>query len=291
MAELIHAFQETRQLPVRLFCTSRIEEHLRQGLKAPTVYALDLQDFDACHDIRTFFLSCFSTIHCNNQPMCNISPPWPSDTIINILVQKSEGSFIFADTLVKFINKGPELPHRKIQEALREGSGLDTLYSQVLSSAPDNDNFRRVVGTIMLLSKPLPITHLGHLLQLDTADVWQALLGLQSVLLIPADDNHPVRLFHSSLQDFLMSQPRSQIFFIDPQNLHLHIATDCLMAMTVEPRSGIYEGAQEYACLNWCEHLLQGLTGSHDDNLFGSPLEAVLNRFVSESHHFWVDTL
>src|ERR1700733_6339915 len=113
----------------------------------------------------------------------NIPLPWPPDEDIEALVQKSEGSFIFADTLVNFINDGHELPHRKIQKALVETSGLDTLYSQVLSKVPRGNNISRVVGTVMLLGEPLSITYLGYLLQLDAADVLQALLGLQSVLL------------------------------------------------------------------------------------------------------------
>jgi hypothetical protein len=288
---IINAFQEKRGLPVRVFCTSRIEEHLRSKLEAPTVYALDLQDFDARGDIRKFFQSRFSTIRRENRPMGNIPLPWPSDEDIEALVQKSEGSFIFADTLVNFINDGLELPHRKIQKALVETSGLDTLYSQVLSEVPRGNNIKRVVGTVMLLGEPLSITYLGYLLQLDAADVLQALLGLQSILLIPADDNQPVRLFHSSLRDFLMSQPRSETFFIDPPNLHFRIATDCLTAMVTKPSNGVYEGEQEYACLNWCEHLLRGVTNCRDDNLFNQPLEVALQTFMSVSLGFWVDTL
>jgi hypothetical protein len=123
MAELIQSiidtFQEKRRLPVRIFCTSRIEEHLRKKLEDPTVYPLDLQRFDATVDIRRFLRSRFSTIHRENQTMRSIPPPWPSDRDIETLVRKSEGSFIFADTLVNFINDGTDFPHRKIKEALR----------------------------------------------------------------------------------------------------------------------------------------------------------------------------
>jgi len=51
-------FQEKRRLPVRVFFTSRIEEHLRKGLDTITIYPLALQDFDACDDANSFSLGC-----------------------------------------------------------------------------------------------------------------------------------------------------------------------------------------------------------------------------------------
>ena len=71
---IIDAFQEKRGLPVRVFCTNRIEEHLRSKFEAPTVYAFDLQNFDARGDIRKFFQSRFSTIHHENRPIGQHTP-------------------------------------------------------------------------------------------------------------------------------------------------------------------------------------------------------------------------
>jgi hypothetical protein len=73
--------------------------------------------------------------------------------------------------LVKFINDGTDHPYRKIQKALMVDAGLDTLYADVLSATAHTSNFERIIGTIMLLCRPLPIISLGHLLQLETADV------------------------------------------------------------------------------------------------------------------------
>ena len=301
MAELIQSlvdvFQEKRRLPLRVFCTSRVEEHLRKKLESSAVHALDLQHFDAGVDIRKFLQSRFSAIHKENQTMRSIPLPWPSDTDLDGLVRKSEGSFVFADTLVNFIDDGTDFPHRKIQKALQANSGLDTLYSHVLSIAPRSGNVERVIGTIMLLNYLLPITSLAFLLRLETAEVLQALLGLQSILLIPADDNQPIRLFHTSLRDFLSAQSRSGIFFIDPPTRHFVIATDCLVSIAAQPENGVvYDGAQEYACLNWCDHFRRALTDDGGDSgLVSSPtgdsLMASITSFASRSLDFWVNTL
>ena len=136
---------------------------------------------------------------------------------------------------------------------------------------------------ILLFGLPLPITDLSYLLRLNTADILRALEGLQSVILIPKSDNEPIQFFHSSLRDFLISQPQSGAFFINPPNGHLYLTIDCLTAMATEPKNVVNEGAQEYACLNWCEHFHQGLSAGQEDIPFSSLLEAALETFMSNS--------
>ena len=94
------------------------------------------------------------------------------------LFRSVSGSFIFAVTIIKFIKDGDGFPDEKVQLALDMDEGLDSLYTQVLSAAPQNENFQKVIGTVMLLSSPLPITALAELLQLPGArDIVQTLLG------------------------------------------------------------------------------------------------------------------
>src|SRR6202044_697459 len=137
--------------------------------------------------------------------------------------------------------------------------------TQVLSDAPFDHNSERVIGTVMLLTSPLSITHLAKLLQLRAEDIVQSLLGTQSILMIPGDDDQAIQLFHTSLRDFLISQPRSNKFFIDPATHHLSIAIDCLTIVTMPLQKGIfYDGVQAYACMNWCHHIYHGLINGGD---------------------------
>jgi AAA ATPase domain len=286
---------ENRRLPIRVFLTSRVEEHLRKALKSPTIYPLALQDFDAHDDIRKFFRSRFSEIREENLTMRSIPRPWPSNQDLEALVRKSDGSFIVADTLVNFINDGTDQPYRRIRECLARDASLDALYMQVLSGAPRDRNFERVIGTIMLLTHPLPITSLGNLLQLETADVLQALLGVQSLIQIPGDDDQPARLFHTSFRDFLVTKSRSGDFFIHPSTRHICITTSCLTILTVVPEDGyFYGGTQEYASLNWCDHFRQGLIEGGEDDSFDSSCGATFTKclveFASSSTDFWVNT-
>jgi hypothetical protein len=290
------AYRGNRQLPLRVFFTSRVEEHLRKKLEAPAarsvIYHLSLQDFDAADDIRKFFQHRFATIYQENcRLMRDVPWPWPSLQDLDSLVEKAAGSFIFAFTLINFVDDGTNLPHRKLPIALVANAGLDPLYAQVLSAAPHSDVLRRIIGTILFLKSELSITSLAHLLQLDTAEILQTLMGVQSILKIPGDDDQPVQLFHTSLRDFLTSKPCSADFFIDPSTCHLDILLGCLKLVAIPPDTGIFfsSEASRYACDNLCYHIDCWLTIGNE--LQYDSLLTYLTHFFSQSFDYWVNTL
>jgi hypothetical protein len=209
------------QLPLRFIFTSRVEEHIQNKFSTSpaldATYCLALQDFNANDDIHTFFRSRFFTIYQEKQRlMRNITLPWPSEWVLDELVRKSSGSFIFAFTLVNFVNDGSDLPHRKLEAALKSHAGLDPLYTQVLRSATQEH---------------LSVVVLAYLLRIEIGDVIHALLRVQSILVVPDDDESPIRLFHASLRDFLTTRARSNELFINPPVRYLSIASDCLAVM------------------------------------------------------------
>ena len=146
----------------------------------------------------------------------------------------------------------------------------------------------------MLLTEPLPILFLAHLLGLRPKDIVQTSLGLQSILIIPGDDDEPIRLFHTSLRDFLTSPERSCDLFINPPARHLFITAGCLRVLTNQPTDDIFYGKREmYACLHWCHHFLRGLTQAGEDLpglLSQTSLMSFLTDFVSKSMDVWVNT-
>lgn len=290
------ACRRGHQFPFRVFFTSRVEDHLRKKLEAnAAILPLALPDFDATDDIHDFFRSAFSTIHKENLVMRNIPSPWPSSSDLEALVKKASGSFIFASTLINLVNDGSDFPHRKLPIALTADAGLDPLYTQVLSAAPRSCHFEQVIGTIMVLESPLSVTSLGHLLRLEAADILQALLGVQSILMIPGDDNQHIQLFHTSLRDFLTKQSRSRDYFVDPPTHHLFIVMNCLELIGV-PSNGVNfsGGAEGYVCAYWCHHLKQAVTEGRDslfNALIGGSLVTCLTNLASQSFEFWFNTL
>ena len=296
---IVQAFQHHR-LPLRFFFTSRVEEHILDKFTAPpalaTTYRLNLHDFDAKVDIRTFFRSQFSTIYEQKRRlMRNVTLPWPSESDLNTLVGKSSGSFAFASTLIKFVNDGRDLPHRQLRAGLESHSGLDPLYTQVLQSAPHSPYFTRVFTTIITITKELSITDLACLLEIEGGAVIHALEGVQSIVMVPEDDEQPVRLFHTSLRDFLTTKARSEYLFMNPPICHLSTAGDCLAVMTAHDCVDIYESeALEFAAISWCDHMLSAIKEDGGSNHLLFQNHAIMNEltnFVSRSFDSWVNSI
>lgn len=295
---LIDTFQKNPRLNFRVIITSRLEEHIRKLLITDAahsvVHHLALDTFDAGRDIRVFFQSRFSTIYQQNRRfMQDIALPWPSESDLNALVEKCGGSFILATTILNFIDDGRNgFPHQKIRSALEVEDGLDPLYTEVLSRAPKDKHFGSVIGTVMLLTTPIPITSLACLLQLKTDEILHALVGIQSILRIPGDNDQPLQVFHTSLRDFLTL--RSSEFFINPPIRHLYITTHCLTVIGLMPEdSSFYDKReQEYACFNWCHHLYQGLiVGGLEGFDWSIRLMNCIAEFASQWMEPWVNTV
>ena len=201
------------------------------------------------------------------------------------------GVFNFASTVVAYINDGSDLPHLQLQSVLKHHDGLDPVYTQILSVASRNEDFDAVLGTLMLLSDPLPVKSLATLLRLDPAHILHALRGLQSILIIPEDDNNPIRPIHTSLRDFLTSQERSNDLFIHPEERHFDIAIDCLQILCVSNSGPFFDttgySAQRYACCEWIFHL----HGSMKIEVLDDSLIPLLIDFTSNNFNVWVNTI
>ena len=111
---------------------------------------------------------------------------------------------------------------------------LDLLYKQVLSSASWTAALHQILPTIMILENN-SVSFLSSLLNLQHEEVNQELLGVQSIIKIPGDDNQPIMLYHTSLQDFLTIKSRSEQYFINPSLQHLHLAVHCLKHLAEYP--------------------------------------------------------
>ncbi|KAF7977389.1 hypothetical protein HWV62_4007 [Athelia sp. TMB] len=222
----------SRQLPLRWLVTSRSEEHIRQSFSnavpAAATRVLQLETFNAETDIKSFLEARFSDIiHHNPLLFRDVHQPWPSLEDLMALVEKSNGLFIFASTLVKFLTDGKAPPERKLKSVLKMHAGLDPLYEQVLRDVPEIACFPKVLAALMLLNKQPSVELLAGVLQLDIPDVLLALMAIQSIIHIPSDDSNPIQLNHTSLRDFLVDKGRSGDLFVDPPFAHASLATGC----------------------------------------------------------------
>lgn len=105
---ILQLFIETKKLttiPLRVILTSRLEIPFRLGFQEmPEILHqnLDLRDIlreTVQHDITEFLRHELSKI----RKACEFSTNWPDEQIIKILVEKSDGLFIYAATACRFV--------------------------------------------------------------------------------------------------------------------------------------------------------------------------------------------
>ncbi|KAJ7630144.1 hypothetical protein B0H17DRAFT_865971, partial [Mycena rosella] len=131
-------------LPLRFLIASRPEAHIREKFEEPFFHGVYdsvniRQSFD---DIRTYLCDEFTRIHREHgHTMGNTPTPWPSAQILNSLVEKSSGYFIYASTIIRFIDDKAFRPTKRLESIQNLGStnfdspfaALDQLYLQILS--------------------------------------------------------------------------------------------------------------------------------------------------------------
>ena len=321
----------SKLLSVKFFITGRPEPRIRSGFRLPLLEPFTqiflLHEVDPTSvggDIRLYLQEKLTAI-AKRRSIPNLPESWPSDEDIGTLTQKSSGLFIFASTLVRFI----ESEYHEPQERLRlivskaddtrcEGaSGIDSLYSQVLHDAffGVNEesvfvNLKRILGTVVLALNPLSRDGLAKLLNIDSAQISATLRHLHSVLLVPTDGSKEIRVFHKSFPDFLRDRDRcpDARFNLDPKAHHGDMVINCLdllgklrtnpcslppFAMNQDitdlPQllEAVLGSGLRYACKYWSAHLqLSPTSGEHNSLLTPS-----ISRFFERGVFPWMEVM
>ncbi|KAJ7044638.1 hypothetical protein C8F04DRAFT_1249906 [Mycena alexandri] len=232
-------------LPVCLLVASRPESHIREMFQEPSLSGSHrpvnvAQSFE---DVRTYLLDNFAQIYAeHHETMAAIPRPWPSRLVIEHLIQKSSGHFIYASTVIKFIdNKDFRPPDRlKIIMGLTEpdsGSpfaALDQLYTQILSNVPARARLLPIL-TVIAARLHLLALHIDQLLDLDPGDVRLALRGLHSLIRVPEKDDWimgEVSAHHASFLDYLDDPARSGLFYVGGSQHRTDLACLILKALS-----------------------------------------------------------
>ncbi|KAJ6506562.1 hypothetical protein C8R45DRAFT_1069629 [Mycena sanguinolenta] len=155
-------------IPLGFIVASRPEPHIHDAFDS-SFYLGQYRAFSveqSFHDVRNYLCDEFSRIHREHGTMTSIPLPWPSPDILDELVQNSSGHFIYAATIIKFIDDKYYRPTERLA-VVRDGKrtrvksafdALDQLYAIILSAAPRSSqllpilcalaNFELNAGTI-----------------------------------------------------------------------------------------------------------------------------------------------
>ncbi|KAJ7239710.1 hypothetical protein C8J57DRAFT_1727302 [Mycena rebaudengoi] len=226
----------------RFLVASRPEAHIRETFEDHSLNGI----LDSIHikrsfeDIWTYFLGEFARIHREHRTMVDVPTPWPSFEILANLVDKSSGYFVYASTVIKFIDDRDFHPTQRLtiiqnlspSEFDVPFAALDQLYTQILSDVPAQ--FRSILRDILqsTIVANLQITpvQLERLFDLEPGEVQLILRRLHSVLDVPSNSG-TISVFHASFSDFLQDERRSTIFHLDLES-RTNVARAVLKALS-----------------------------------------------------------
>lgn len=328
---IIRLFNHDKSLGLRIFLTSRPELPIRLGFSAiqgefQDVILHEISEPIIQHDLSVLIRHELQIIRGNYnktvQEYRQLKRDWPGQSNVNTIVKMAIPLFIFAATICRFLADrkcgNPDDQLRKVleYETKSQESKLDATYLPVLNqqiaglSARERNGvlqqFKYIVGSIVLLASPLSTSSLSQLLGISRDVIDTRLDMLHSVLSIPQSSESPIRLLHLSFRDFLVDPEKQGLnpFWIDEAESHAKIADNCLHVMKgflredmCSLRSQGLEGsivdreqaaacipaAVQYACLNWVFHFQAA--SNYDGNYSGT------FQFLKQHFLHWVEAL
>ncbi|KAJ7611141.1 hypothetical protein DFH06DRAFT_1345699 [Mycena polygramma] len=219
----------SQRTPFRFIIASRPEAHICEVLHKPLYHGLYRAfDVESCfEDVRRYLVAEFGRILREHSTMARISRPWPSKEVIDYLVHKSSGYFIYATTVIKFVDDKDFRPAQQLA-ALVDGTwtsfnspfgALDELYNQILSTVPKHHQLVSILRVIDTIPRHYTLAEIDIVLHLEPGDTRLCLRRLHAVIAFTEEygdecgDVHPY-FFHASFSDFLGDPSRAGDFFI-----------------------------------------------------------------------------
>ena len=232
----IHDLVDKHHLSLRFFLTSRPEPHIRETFDEPVMSSVTqvlsiYGDFGAHRDVLKYLRDEFKRIQDSKRHkdiMQFVPKSWPSDKIVEQIANKSGGYFIYAATVINYVDEeyfscvdrldqvlGTSAVHHDPEEA--PFAELDRLYSNVLSTCPKSQLplLKRVLGFLQASGRG---SNIEVFLGLRPGQMSLMLRGLRSI--IDVDNFGRPRSLHASFHDFLFDPARAKDYHVDIEQWH-----------------------------------------------------------------------
>ena len=220
------------KLPLRFLIGSRSESHIYDSFDQESLYTITRRvildiTFNPGRDIGVFLRDGFAKICVKNSILSHLEQPWPKEGIIDLLVQRSSGQFIYAATVLKFVGADFYSPTKQLALVLKPDSkafsDLDQLYTQIISVYPSEVNIVRVLG-IISISQGVLAEVMEDIFGMEEGELELVLRGLSS-LLKDGDEKKKLgatsyvipHFAHASFGDYLFDSSRSGPFHVNRQ--------------------------------------------------------------------------
>jgi len=224
--------------PLRFLITSRPESHITRTFQHDVgrVAQYDLSvDSGADKDIRNFLNAEFAKIRRTHPLRHHLPPHWPHPADIIPIVERSSAHFIYASTVIRFIQSPKHRPDDRLQVILglkqpyekeRPYAPLDLLYTLIFLGIDSSqlEMIYRALGIIHLRSLTLGLFDGTWFQRASDRHVIEVLLELRPgdivllfdpLLSLVTFDKNDIRILHKSLLDYLLDPSRSRAHQLD----------------------------------------------------------------------------
>ena len=200
------------KLPLRFLIGSRPEFHIRDSFDQESLYTVTRrvlldETFNPAKDIQVF-----------------LQEPWPEEGIIDLLVQRSSGQFIYAAVVLKFVGADFCSPTKQLALVLKPNPTASSTNCILKSIYPSGVvNIVQVLGIIIASDQNL-LEVIEDILGMEEGELRLVLRGLSSLM----DENEEVihkgsfvtvipQFAHASFGEYLSDSSRSGPFYVNRQ--------------------------------------------------------------------------
>jgi hypothetical protein len=250
---LLAEVRSLEKVRLRVLITSRLEVSVLAEHRIFILHDIEPKIVDG--DIFTFLYHELDDIGREQ----NLGANWPGDKVVEVLVKKANGLFIWAATASSFIRSGRLFVRKRLDTILNDNrlmtapeEHLNKMYLAVLRDCIGPvyteqerihlyEILRTVLGSIVTLASPLSLTSLSALLNMGEEDVARTLRYLYAILDISEDRTRLLRLHHPSFRDFLLDKDRcgDPNFTVDEEKAHTLLARHCIQLMSTSLKQDI----------------------------------------------------
>jgi len=232
---------------LKIIITSRPETDIRRffdGLTQSSYLGYDLAtDQEASGDLRTFARGEFGLVGQD----WHLSEPWPEESLLDRVISRANGLFIFIKTLVlalKHCDDPTEYLETASKDSADAGLGaLYKLYSSILKSqiVHPRTEFQRVIGVILTAApyRALCEETVAELAGVKPHVVKKWVDDLSSLLYRDEGTNGGIRVRHLSVAEFFVCDDCPLDYKIDRQDANVQLGVACLKTMVHQLRFNI----------------------------------------------------
>ena len=250
IVEVLANAQGQHQLPLFFLFASRPEQHISLAFNTgilPSVtthIALD-ESYLPDEDIELFLIDKFQEIKSKHRLRAYIPPQWPLPDVLEQLVCKSSGQFIYASTVIHYVSSIQHKPTDRLDIILGicpphpqkdlPFAELDALYAHIFNGVDNIEHVLKILSFIFFIRCFPSLVDIEKILSLQTGDVELYLGDLSS--LVSIGPRQEVKILHASLTDFFMDPTRSKELWINPPARHAAFARQCLQSLQLKGKN------------------------------------------------------